>query len=297
MATESIPRKQCSRKENCTHPEQENDGWLPATTEYFMVHKGQLYCQCHICRKEAKRQSHVRNRGHNNARSQRWAEEHREEVNQRNRDRMKTDSDYAEHIRALGRDSYARNQPERRARARRIYWSDPVKAREQKRRDYRKHKDKRRVYFKIYRTHHLDEHRESNRLYDQRHPEVGRAKAARRRARKKTLPIDFTKENERFALDYFEHKCAICGRGADFWTVITMDHWIAASKGGGYTRANLVPICHSRKDGCGTCNESKQDKSPLIWLTERYGKRKAKQIIQRIEEYFAVVDADSRTAR
>lgn len=47
--TDSIPLKQCSRKENCVHP----DGpWLPATTEYFYkrsnVSSG-LQWKCKVC--------------------------------------------------------------------------------------------------------------------------------------------------------------------------------------------------------------------------------------------------------
>lgn len=113
--------------------------------------------------------------------------------------------------------------------------------------------------------------------------------ASRRRARKRALPSDFTKQDWYRALDYFEHRCAVCGRAPDFWTILAADHWIPLSKGGGTTKDNIVPLCHSKKDapvGEPSCNLGKHNKLPADWLTERYGEKKAAEILTRIEAYF-----------
>lgn len=114
------------------------------------------------------------------------------------------------------------------------------------------------------------------------------AASHRQRARLKNLPCSFTRNDWRFALDYFGHKCAVCGRSAGLWHTLAADHWIpiASTECPGTVPTNIVPLCDSAKDGTGTCNEEKRDKYPADWLTEKYGKRKAKQIIARIEAYF-----------
>lgn len=56
MSTDSTTNlKRCSKKENCTHPEQTNDGWLPATIEYFCNDKKTkdgFRCYCRYCHRK-----------------------------------------------------------------------------------------------------------------------------------------------------------------------------------------------------------------------------------------------------
>jgi hypothetical protein len=85
MVDTSVPLKRCSRKTECLHPEQKDGGWLPATTVYFMLHKGKLYSQCHECRRAAKREAHTRHAEHNNARSKAWYDTHIEEEHEKRR--------------------------------------------------------------------------------------------------------------------------------------------------------------------------------------------------------------------
>ncbi len=64
------------------------------------------------------------------------------------------------------------------------------------------------------------------------------------------------------------------------------------AKGGAYIVGNVVPLCHARPGvPCGNpaCNQSKNDKDPEAWLLERFGARKAKAILKRINAYFAWV--------
>lgn len=89
-------------------------------------------------------------------------------------------------------------------------------------------------------------------------------------------------------LAYWGHKCAVCGKSADMWTVLAQDHWIPFSKGGETSVLNIVPLCHSKQGSNGLCgcNNSKKDTMPTVWLLNKFGKRKAHVIASRIDAYF-----------
>lgn len=107
---------------------------------------------------------------------------------------------------------------------------------------------------------------------------VERAHGHRRRARKKSLPNSFTATDWQIALDYFDHACAVCGQGLMFNS--HGDHWIAlnAPNCPGTIPWNMVPLCN-------TCNTSKKDSQPDDWLMKRFGKRKGRAILNRIEAF------------
>lgn len=119
-------------------------------------------------------------------------------------------------------------------------------------------------------------------------PDRMRANSHRRLARKRNLPDTFTAADWQHALDYFDGCCAACGRPAGLWHTIAADHWIALSDPAcpGTVPTNIVPLCHPRKDGGSSCNVSKHNKNAEQWLAEKLGKRKAKQILARIQVYF-----------
>jgi hypothetical protein len=47
----------------------------------------------------------------------------------------------------------------------------------------------------------------------------------------------------------------------------------------------MIPLCHGERG----CNNLKNARMPAEWLIERFGKRKAKAILDRIEVFFQVV--------
>jgi hypothetical protein len=119
-----------------------------------------------------------------------------------------------------------------------------------------------------------------------------KAKLQARAARKRQLPSDFTEEDWGYAIEYFNGCCAACGRQlndlfGDFYPAA--DHWIPLSckdiNNPGTVPSNIVPLCH----GKGGCNNSKKDKLPTEWLEYKFGKRKAAEILKRIEAFFATV--------
>lgn len=104
----------------------------------------------------------------------------------------------------------------------------------------------------------------------------------RRKAQKRSLPSTFTIRDWRRALDHFHGCCAYCQQPPSMFDMIPnlqQEHFKPITKGGGYTPDNIIPACQ-------TCNFNKKDKDVEIWLIERFGKREAKIILKRIQDYF-----------
>lgn len=158
-------------------------------------------------------------------------------------------------------------------------------------------RNERRKRYKDHNRQYQQDHPEALRAYAQRKyyknlqhsRQMGAARYQRRKARANALPASFSGDDWMFALSYFEGRCAVCGRPPGLWHTLARDHWIPVTKGGSYTPDNIVPLCHSQKDGDGSCNNSKHDRDAHEWLVEKFGKRKAAQIEQRINQYFALM--------
>jgi len=250
----------------------------PFTTEYFYWRskaKGTLQRQCKGCVKQ---------------RTKDWNKDNREYVAEKNQER------------------YHQNREQNRARARDYYQRNKEHIKTKTKAYAEAHKEETKAYHAARYTAKRDQMRAQMRENYKRNPqayvdraakwvkdnperaqESARRREHRRRARELSVAIDFSPEDHRYMLDYFGHRCAVCGRTADLFTVLSVDHWMPISKGGGTTRDNLVPLCHT-KQGCSngvvSCNGSKNNKLPDDWLAERYDKRKAKQIANRIQAYF-----------
>lgn len=154
---------------------------------------------------------------------------------------------------------------------------------------YVKHREEVRERHKRYHARTKARYAERTREWMKKNPE--KATLSRitnynnRRARKNNLADTLTTEQWLNAVDYFHGCCAVCGRqGRDLLNThrLAADHWIPLSKDGATTAENIVPLCH----GVDGCNNSKRDKMPLEWLTLRFGRRKAKTILAKVETYF-----------
>jgi len=121
----------------------------------------------------------------------------------------------------------------------------------------------------------------SNRRYyhDGRGREVQRAAAQRRRARARTLPATMTLAQWLRCVEWWEHRCAYCGRRIGR---ATMDHFIPVSRGGGTTASNIVPACHS-------CNSRKGNKLPREWMETIGADLVTEATLARIRAYFKEV--------
>ena len=167
-----------------------------------------------------------------------------------------------------------------------------------------KNPEKRQAYSRAYRLANLEQCRAANRTYRLEHQEQLRASRKkyygkypmsallgniRRRARKRSLPDTFSKDDLHFMLTYWHHACAVCGNQRGFFWTLQNDHWIPITdpRCPGTIATNMVPLC----GGEGGCNNSKNKYDPHTWLMRRYGARKASVIEQRITTYFALVAA------
>lgn len=118
-----------------------------------------------------------------------------------------------------------------------------------------------------------------------------------RRARKHNLEGKLTTAQWKRCLQYWDHRCAVCGRQAGLWHVLAQEHWIAIADprpdNPGDAAWNVLPMCHSKKDGSGGCNNSKGKTDPLKWLYRWLPKKKADEVLKHIEAYFEWVKQQS----
>lgn len=140
-----------------------------------------------------------------------------------------------------------------------------------------------REYQRAYRTANRDKLQAQRRSRYKASPDLFFAGKHRRFARKRSLPSVFTVEDWQIALGHFGGCCAVCGRQPGLWHTLAADHWIPLSSPDcpGTVPWNMAPLCH----GIGGCNNSKADRDAAEWLTEKYGKRKGRAILKRIEAF------------
>lgn len=87
-------------------------------------------------------------------------------------------------------------------------------------------------------------------------------RSQRRLAKKMNTKNTLTQKEWLSILKQYDSRCAYCYEKLDS---PTQDHVVPLSKGGGYTRDNIVPAC-------GSCNSSKGSKSLLMWMNYSYGR-------------------------
>lgn len=252
--------------------------WKPATNEYFdfvSLKKATLRSDCKACRQ----QQHMEHPDIANERAKRWRDANREEINARRR------FGWNDEKRAVKKNWEEKNH-------------DKVLV--YRRNDYYRHRDTILHKQKEDRRRKPQEYKAKNKASYQRNKPLfkfhARMSKLRRRARNLNLPDTLTAAQWERAIEYFNGCCAVCGRQLrDLFSTHTVaaDHWIPLTDprpdNPGTVASNIIPLCHG-EDGC---NNSKGNKDPLEWLTERYGKRKAKTILARIEAYFRWVREQS----
>lgn len=167
------------------------------------------------------------------------------------------------------------------------------KLRKQESDRYWAERDNKLEYARQYRETHRGILREKTKQYFTQNPQVLKQQNRRRKSRMRNLPHTFTEAQECQMLAYWDYKCAGCGKHAGIWIKLVPDHWIAISDprpdNPGTVATNMIPLCHSKPGipaGESCCNESKKNKPAYEWLVQRFGKRKADQIMKRIQAYF-----------
>jgi len=177
-----------------------------------------------------------------------------------------------EQVSEYNRQKYANDREEKLKQQKQYYRANPEKKREYGRRYYFANREKKAEYSKKYRKNNPDK----KRIYE-----------SRREARKLALPDTLTHQEWQQAIQYFNGCCAVCENQLyDLFGEIILhaDHWIALNNPDcpGTIVTNMLPLCSA-------CNSSKRDSPPKDWLIRKHGKRKANQILKRIEAYFESV--------
>ncbi len=93
----------------------------------------------------------------------------------------------------------------------------------------------------------------------------------RRKARKSGLVATFTYKQWLACKTAFNNRCAYCGEEKD----LTQDHFIPSTNGGGYSKDNIIPVCH-------ICNSSKSDSDFFEWYPQQtfYSKQREQKLLK-----------------
>lgn len=231
------------------------------------------------------------------AKGRRWRENNLEKAIEQERNKRERNRD---RLNELARQRRKANPELFRENQRRYIERDPERRKAIYRKSYYRHHEKRKAASREYLHTHKHQKREYYRNWKRANPERYRylrnTGNARRYARIKSLPADFTAADWEHCLEYWNYRCCICGNPAGLWHVIAQEHWIPLSDprpdNPGTVPSNILPMCHTMKDGEGGCNNSKHNRDPIVWLNERLGKHRAQEILTRIEAYFEWVRAN-----
>ncbi|HRR40402.1 MAG TPA: HNH endonuclease signature motif containing protein, partial [Syntrophales bacterium] len=88
----------------------------------------------------------------------------------------------------------------------------------------------------------------------ERYKELKKLRQSKRRSLKRSAESGFTLKEWKDCLLYFDNRCAYCGAEGD----LQKEHFVALSKGGGFTKHNILPACP-------TCNTNKKAKDFHAW--------------------------------
>lgn len=259
MDTSHCNTKRCGKGVQCLNP-YPNAPELPATREYFHYNKSSpdgLRSICIVCQLSSNRERAAipENKEKKRAYAQTPARREYEKTRSRTPERRQHERE---------RNKRRRENPEHREYMRRY---------QRKWYQTRKFKPQYVAFLQDYRNRPKTK-------------ELSSIRRDRRRARVRALPHQWSAADWNKCLDYWGSCCAVCGKPSGLWNKLVRDHWQPVTKGGATAPDNIVPLCHSFPGGEGGCNNSKGNRDPMDWLTEKFGKRKAKQIIARIEAYF-----------
>jgi hypothetical protein len=189
----------------------------------------------------------------NKARRKEWRKKYYQENKEAKRDQAREwGKKNLEKKRAHCRDSYARHADRRKADNKKWYDNNRERLRAYRKEYYRKNK-----YKFIFANH-------------------------KRISRTNGLPFDFTDEDMKFALTWWDNRCSICGFVLGFFAKLNFDHWIPVTDPAcpGTVPWNMLPMCKS-------CNNSKKHKDAETWLSTELRKGAAERKSADITKFFA----------
>lgn len=135
------------------------------------------------------------------------------------------------------------------------------------RRNYReKNKSEIKKYNDKWRMINKDKVSDQGKRYYERNKEKFRHRHHKRAANRRDSIANFTVGDWERCKVHFNNSCAYCGEKA----ALEQDHFIPLSKGGGYTRENIIPACRS-------CNASKYNNAFGEWYPKHSGYSKERE--------------------
>lgn len=163
------------------------------------------------------------------------------------------------------------------------YKENKVSHLENSRRWREKNRDRTAIMYKQWREKNRARVEQNQRNWRLNNHEKRKVTAYRRRARKLSLPDAFSATDWQYAIDHFGGCCAVCGRPPGLWHTLAADHWIPLTSPDcpGTVVWNMVPLCHGN-DGC---NNSKFNRLASEWLIDKFGTRKGRAILRKIEAF------------
>ena len=261
---------------------------LPATTEFFREDKrlkNGLRANCKNCERQYGRQYHQDNIDKCNENLKMWLEknpDYHKQYRQNNLEKEKGRS----------KKYYDKNKNSEEYHEKKSEWcmrwrQENIDKRNQYIKQYRqerkdKLKEERKYYYiehrqesiekrRLYRKENQEKENQYAKQYRRKNPEIMRINNQRRNARKKNLSFGYTLKQWETAKQYFNDKCAYCGKEVK----LTQDHFIPLINGGEYTINNIIPAC-------GHCNSSKNNKNFFEWFScqDFYSKKKEQKIFK-----------------
>lgn len=217
----------------------------PATTEYFYKHsetKDGLFSSCKICEINKGKDRYLKN---------------------------------PEHAKALSKERKLKNKQQIKEKNHEYYINNKEKIRIANKKWIKNNSDRFKALNKKWITENKDRFKELNKSWIELNKDKVRLIAAKsvqkRIATKNMLPNDFNIAEWENCMLHFHNKCAYCGCEKK----LSQDHFIPLSKGGEYTKNNIVPACTK-------CNSSKNNKSFFDWYPKQpfYSKRREQRILK-----------------
>lgn len=248
MTILNVTFKQCSHKELCVQFGQQ--GWLPATLEYFYKQKGGKNGLSTICKECEKAYTRI------------YTIEHKEEIAIANRERRENATEEEkEKRREYVRSRNLKNPEKRREYARLLYRKNPQVKIDNAKRQYRNNPEPARERSRRKRLEDPEGCKEYHKEYRKTHPEAKRASENARRAQKQNSGGTYTSADIHLLVISQTDKsgrlrCWWCGEPIK--GTYHVDHRIPLSRGGSNASENLCIACIK-------CNLQKYNKLPGEW--------------------------------
>ena len=229
---------------------------LPENAEYFVKAtntKSGLGAMCRQCKHE----KYMENRDHYIEKSRRYYQENKDII----AEKMK--------------EYHIKNKEHKKEYDKKYREKNKEVDKERLKKYYEENKDKLREYHKKYYEENKDKIKETNNKWKLNNIEKVRLSKKKRKNKRKELKADLTVQEWDYIKEYFNNSCAYCGVECE----LEQEHFIPVTKGGEYTKSNIITACRS-------CNASKGNRDFSEWYKGKdfYNKDRENKIKQYLRE-------------